>query len=230
MNNQTKPQYTEHLVECPHCSNKSHMEIIAHAEKREDEVVPDEYVIEYSRKWDIFLCPNCTKVAFYQETYWSVWDEFEYDEYGQISGRIPGILNEMLYPYSRNFRGTPKEIFKLYRDVKRLVPIDPDSALVKIRRLLEAVCSDKKAVGKDLYNKLKDLANKGIIPDTLSIIANKLREAGNLGAHEGSTLKTNITEDDVILAQKLCETILEYVYEAPAMLSDLEERLKHLKT
>ncbi|MBZ0278880.1 MAG: DUF4145 domain-containing protein [Anaerolineae bacterium] len=223
MSNQTKPQYTEQLFECPHCSNKSHMEVIAHAEKHGDEVVSYEYAIEYSRKWDIFLCPNCSKVIFHQNTYYSEWDEVEYDEDGQISV-IPGILNEVLYPSSRNFWRTPENILELYRDAKRLTPIDPTAAVVKIRRLLDAVCTDQNAKGKKLINKLNDLVTRNIIPQSLYEIADRLREVGNLGAHE-----ENITEEDAMLAQKLCETILEYVYEAPAMLADLGKRLDQLK-
>lgn len=226
--NQTDQELTEQLMECPHCNNKSNMEIMAFIHRHDDELLENEGMIEYWRKWYLLLCSNCLKPVLYQEEYNSEWDEYDEDERGMPILK-PVVASELLYPHKIVFHHTPLKIQKLYLEADYLISINPRSSLVKIRQLLEALCTDTKAVGSNLAERINDLETRGVIPATLSEMAHKLRKMGNFGAHENSASKTNITREDAILTIKLCETILEYVYEAPEMLAALEKRLNELK-
>ena len=55
-------------------------------------------------------------------------------------------------------------------------------------------------------------------------VANKLRAFRNDGAHSNK----DVTRQDAEIILRFCETILEYIYEVPAMLKALEESTDEL--
>jgi len=90
------------------------------------------------------------------------------------------------------------------------------------------MCKDRKATGKTLEKMLTDLRNRGEIPDRILDIANSLRFFRNIGAHADSTMEVSRKDAETLMA--LCEAILEYVYEAPALLEAAQEKADHLKS
>ena len=82
--------------------------------------------------------------------------------------------------------------------------------------MLETVCNEEAASGKDLFEKLDDLARKGRIPATLADVAHELRRLGDLGAHDEDVA---MAPGDVLIIEDLADAILEYLYRAPAKLA-----------
>ena len=74
---------------------------------------------------------------------------------------------------------------------------------------------------------LKDLADRGELPSTILEMANKLRFFRNIGAHASDV---DLSKEDAKVLKELCDAILEYVYEAPAMLKQVEDRISQLKS
>jgi hypothetical protein len=82
------------------------------------------------------------------------------------------------------------------------------SALM-VRRTLEAVCTDKGAVGGSLQARLDDLRAKRIIEGNLASWSHDLRALGNDAAHDTSVF---VSADDAQDALELAEALLSYVY------------------
>jgi hypothetical protein len=92
--------------------------------------------------------------------------------------------------------------------------------------MLEVVCEDRKAKGKNLYEKLKFLADQGQIPSNLVDVAHGLRRLRNIGAHEPLE---GLSSDEIPILDYLSRAILEYIYIAPSLAEQAETRLKRLK-
>jgi hypothetical protein len=117
----------------------------------------------------------------------------------------------------------PSKIMKLYEEVWPLRHCSPASFIGQVRRLLEFVCHDKKAIGKDLFTKLQDLVSKGVFPGYFKEITDLLRIVGNKGAHA--------TDDDLDiweaeLIDDFFRLVIEYVYIAPAKVRRMQERVR----
>jgi len=89
--------------------------------------------------------------------------------------------------------------------------------------LLEYICVDQKASGKDLYGKLQDLITKGILPGYFGDITDLLRVVGNLGAH-ASDKTLDIWDAELI--DEFFRFVIEYVYVAPAKIKRMKERMR----
>jgi hypothetical protein len=55
---------------------------------------------------------------------------------------------------------------------------------IGIRAIVETVCKDKRANGKDLFGKINDLVTQGVLTKDGADILHKLRTLGNEAAHE----------------------------------------------
>ena len=70
------------------------------------------------------------------------------------------------------------------------------------------------------------MTEKGEIPERLCEIAHNLRKLRNIGAHADLG---NLTEAEVPVLDDLCRAILEYVYAAPKLIEQVEQRLQELE-
>src|SRR5262249_50952308 len=122
--------------------------------------------------------------------------------------------------------GLPIAIAKAYDASQKVRQVDANAFGVLIRRVLEMVCEDREADGKSLYDRLADLAARHEIPDKLVGVARNLRNLGNVGAHASLGA---LTPAEVPILDDLCRSLLEYVYSAPYLVQQAENRLKTLK-
>jgi hypothetical protein len=93
-------------------------------------------------------------------------------------------------------------------------------------RVLELICLDREARGTTLNEKLQDLAKRGNIPGPLGEMAHQLRALRNVGAH--ATLG-ELTSQEVPILDDLCRAILEYVYTAPNLITQVKKRIEKYK-
>jgi hypothetical protein len=167
--------------------------------------------------WSILLCPSCQKPTleeifrstFEQEMdFWPSHQRILYPSIGSTMDGLPGIIK-------RN-----------YDAALRVKNVEPNAFAVLIGRTLEAICKDRNASGKNLFEKLEDLSKRNEIPGRLSEMAQKLRLLRNVGAHSDLGERE---EEDVPVLVDLCEAILEYIYRAPAKLELVQKRIHELK-
>ena len=98
------------------------------------------------------------------------------------------------------------------------------SALM-VRRVLEELCDDKKATGKDLKQRLADLSTSVVLPKDLLDAADELRLLGNDAAHISAKNYDAIGDSECTLAIELAKELLKAVYQYASLVS----RLKALK-
>jgi hypothetical protein len=98
------------------------------------------------------------------------------------------------------------------------------SALM-VRRVLEELCDDKKAVGSDLKKRLASLSGNVVVPKELLDAADELRLLGNDAAHISAKDYDKIGLEESTLAIELAKELLKAVYQY----ASLVDRLKALK-
>ena len=129
----------------------------------------------------------------------------------------------IIYPnVSITLGGIPPKVKKSFEAAIRIQNIEGTLCAIGIRRTLEMMCKDKNATGKDLYKKLMDLSTKGILPPILKDMASVLRELGNAAAHGDDRDFSDEVIDSMI---KFTHVILDYVYNLPVRLSDIQKHL-----
>jgi len=122
--------------------------------------------------------------------------------------------------------GLPGKINKALTAAQKVKGIDANAFGVLMRRVLEMVCIDRKAKGRNLADQLQDLAQKNEIPDKLVTVAKNIKNLGNIGAHAALG---DLTREEVPILNALSNAILEYVYTAPYLANQAEERVDQLK-
>ncbi|MFD1930437.1 MULTISPECIES: DUF4145 domain-containing protein [Nonomuraea] len=85
----------------------------------------------------------------------------------------------------------------------------PASAVLHVRRLLEAVCADHGVSGRTLFHALRELRGGGLIDGWLLGWAEELRELGNEAAHLGDHPLAKAEAEDAV---QLAEAFVDYLY------------------
>jgi hypothetical protein len=201
---------------CGHCANTAPAGIVS--EYSGLKVYEDERT---SLSWDaghvyqLVECPACGGISL-RRYYWHS-DAMDPSE----------VVFETLYPSTRlSPRGLPEKIATSYESAAKVRGIDPNAYAVLVGRVLELICEDRGARGNSLAGKLKDLATRGEVPQKLVDVADGLRQLRNLGAH---AFLGELTGAEVPVLEDLTRAILEYVYTAPLLAREAEERLKALR-
>lgn len=114
----------------------------------------------------------------------------------------------------------PAEIASDFREALRCRWVKSYKATVLMcRRSLQVSCDMEKAIGKDLFTQIDDLATKQRITEPLKKMAHRIRLLGKKGAHgDYSDIDDTITPNDADDAVKFMQHYLEHVYVLPAKL------------
>jgi hypothetical protein len=164
--------------------------------------------------YELLLCPACEEVVFRRNYYHDIMNEDD-------------IKYETLYPLNeRAILGLPDKVTRAYEAALKVRRIDANAYAVLIGRVLDFVCEDRKAKGKNLFEKIQDLSSRGDIPQRLADIANSLRKIRNVGAHADLG---QLSDRERPLLDDLCRAILEYVYGAPYLADRAEAALDSLR-
>ena len=209
-------QYTDNPLRCRHCGNLAPMRVIGSvtdSKTEADDAGGPPW--EQGTLYEITSCANCNDVMI-RSGFWH--DSME----------DPSDWNAtVLYPpEKRKLVGLPAKVHQEYEAAQRVAMIAPNAYAVLLGRVLDCVCSDRNAVGKSLSEKLNDLAGKQEIPKHLAEMAHKLRQLRNVGAHADLG---SLTDSEIPVLEALCRAVLEYVYEAPRLLKEVQARIDGIK-
>jgi hypothetical protein len=170
--------------------------------------------------YEIIRCRGCDQVSF--RTAATNSEDMDQDEEGEIFH--PEKVE--LYP-SRIMGRTPLKEEHILPEKVRSIYKETHSALcaklkilagVGIRALVEAVCSQESAKGRNLEGKIADLIKKEVLTKKNADILQKTRLLGNRAAHETKTP----SDEELDVAFDIVENLLETVYIIPKK----AERLK----
>ncbi len=203
------------LIRCGHCQNSAPMKIVgshSQAEQCEDE----RFSMSWEEGWfyELLECPACKAMTLRRDYY---------------NSEIPEEADpQQLYPSeTKILLGLPKAIHSAYETAERIRSMDSNSYGVLIRRLLELVCQDRKAEGKNLHEKLLWLSKQNEIPGKLADAAMGIKNFGNIGAHASLG---ELTPAEVPVLHDLSRAVLEYIYTLPSLVTKAQLQIKNLKS
>jgi hypothetical protein len=203
-------------IKCGHCQNTAPMEVVAeHSGVQTETDGRSGAEWEAGPVWELCKCPACDLVTL---------RSFDWH-----SGYMDGtdIKFRTLYPAGdKELRGLPQKIDGGYRAAQKVRNIDANAYGVLLGRVLEMVCEDRQAKGDTLDQKLKSLADNGEIPEKLVKVATGIRKLRNVGAH---AVLGELTPAELPVLDGLTRAILEYVYSAPLLATEAEQKFAELK-
>lgn len=210
---------------CPSCNKETVHKVLVSAEVDERFDDGDEWFAN----WDVYQivqCQGCQTTSF-RRTHTN-------SEY------VPADLNETevpiayveLYPQRAGGRcelpGSyllPRQVSGIYRETLAALSNElPILAGIGVRALVEAVCKERNAKGKNLSvsEKIDNLVAQGVLTQDGAEILHSLRLMGNEAAHE---VKPH-SEDDLNVAFDVIEHLLSGVYILPKVADRLPKRKK----
>jgi len=213
-----KEKSSTEYVQCNHCGNpRVSMEIVSEhtiTHSQDHDRDPRGMYEDFYTKYELIKCPACHEFSLRRSNYHGMMESTD-------------IFPETLYPVQpKSPKGLPPQLLHEYKEAMRARSINANLYGMSIGRVLEFICEDRGAVGKTLAIKLEDLANKDEIPSNLVKVAHNLRLFRNIGAHETSF---ELTGDDLPILDDLLQAILLYVYTAPSIAKQAEERYDRLR-
>jgi len=208
-----KSQNIEMELPCVKCAGKTSHKVLVSVDIRGDES-DGEWSIQWCNDYQIVQCGGCKSKSFRNvssssEDHYQISEtEWELDEY------------EILYPSRIEGRRTlndeahylPSKVQRVYKEtIQALNNNSPILAGIGLRALIETICKEKSAEGRNLLLKIDDLVVKQILTPTGSTILHKIRTLGNDAAHE---VKPH-SEKQLSLAMDVVEHVLTDVYILP---------------
>ena len=169
--------------------------------------------------YQMYICPVCGKVTLNHQ-YWNN-GMTHLDENGN---EIDDISEEIIFPVNSISKiYLPESIRKAYEAALKIKKIDAASCLMALRRTLEITCNDKGANGKNLWNKIEDLSNKGTLPPQLKHASTITKTYGNIGAHEE---EVTVSDNELNYIIEFVKYILDYLYVLPQKLDAVQKKMQ----
>lgn len=167
---------TETII-CYHCGNRTPQKNVGY--KRGQELFDHLNGQRKSEDFDyhLYQCLTCNGISLYGDFVYSTCDSMEACLLYPRSNRLVPERHKVDSPDC-----VPKKIVKIYDEIWPLRHIAPNAFAGQIRRALEFICHDQNALGKTLFEKLKDLVNRGTFPGYFYEITDLMRQIGNIGS------------------------------------------------
>ena len=171
---------------CSECDKKTYHKIL----KSIDESGSESYTgwsFQWNAHFQIIQCQGCKIVSFRKA-------DSNSEDFVQVGeDGFESEVHEQLFPQRLEGRkGLGKGVLKIPRNV-RLIHKQTNKALLNdlsilsgigIRSIVEAVCKEKIAKGKNLLEKIDDLVKQQLLTPASAEILHNLRVLGNKAAHE----------------------------------------------
>lgn len=174
------------------------------------------------------VCQGCKTVSFCIESTCS--EEMDYDP---DTGEQYPVKSYELYP-SRiagrpemdSIHEVPFRIANIYRETRAaLCSNQPILAGIGIRAIVEAVCIERKAQGRNLEARIDSLATMKLVTEAGAEILHSLRFMGNDAAHEVKTHKI----EELNTAFGVVEYLIQGVYIMPKQAAKLPKKKRQAK-
>lgn len=210
---------------CVNCDNNTYHKVLCSVDLKDSD-----NEIDFFEESQIIMCQGCKKISFRQnwlcsedlDYIYNPYTEKEEAKYADHISLYPSRL--MNRKELRDTHCLPNKIRAIYKET-HLALSSKMSILsgVGIRSLVEAVCNEQEAKGKNLANKIDDLVQIGVLTKDGAEILHSTRLLGNQAVHETKIL------DDVVLdaAMDVAEYLLKGVYILPERTKKLPRRIKN---
>jgi hypothetical protein len=161
-------------------------------------------------EYSVVECQGCNSISFLVKRMFDG-KEPEIENFPESFNEYDSVLGSLS---DEDIRLLPRLIHDLYTEVEEA--IDNYSLVlagIGLRTLVEAVCIDQKIKGVNLQSKIKELQVQGFISKYEEPILDKLRQIGNVSAHEIKNLPINKLE----YAMGIINHILRSIYVLPKL-------------
>ena len=218
-----KEKYFTEEIECTICKNKVHMEVLYDCIIKSEEqyikgLIENFEATTNDLHWQIIRCPACYN-SLLREGWWN-----------EIFGDETGPNYSIIYPKQnmqyKKINALPEDIERAYNAAEKVKSIDSNAFAVLLGRVLDKILIEKNANGDTLNNKLNDLAQRGLIPKTITDAAHSIRELRNIGAHANLG---ELTEEEIPILEDIINVILVYLYSVPDMIIQVTKKITNLK-
>ena len=209
-----KTQHEEHKIQCSKCHNDTLHEVVFSVDITGENGYD---AITYWESYQIVQCKGCKTISFRKNSKNTEDKEYYEDEEYLVD-------HEDIYPGRISGRGKIKNYWRL-PSVVRQVYEETITALsykltilggIGIRTLLDTICREKQAKGKDLKEKINDLVNIGVLTNDGATILHSLRDMGNNAAHEAKPPDSYTLDISI----DIVESLLQNVYIFPKLVAD----------
>lgn len=207
-------------VACGSCDRATSHKTLAVVDLKEDAAGGDVTVWE---SYMVVVCQGCRTVSFCVESACS--EDVDYDP---DTGEAFLPKSYQLYPSRAagrpemdSIHEVPFGICSVYRETRSaLCSNQPILAGIGIRAIVEAVCNDRGATGKNLEERIDNLATMKIVTEEGAKILHNLRFMGNDAAHEVKAHKV----EELDIAFGVVEYLLHGVYIIPKQAAKLPRK------
>lgn len=223
-------------IQCPHCNEPHTVQLFAASEYTAD-CLPSQLAKEQMNTPAIEMiqrrvpaqfsaagtCSSCGRPVLLEldvdRYYLQSLREYISNPEHRYNGPAPQILHvwpEPATPYAHP--SLPEQIRKDFISLQLILPQMANSPWMGIsacRTILESAVKHLGGEGRDLYGRIRDLAQKGILSGVMADWADVLRLLGNEAVHE--TAGTFAEVQELVEFTKL---FLQYTFELPAKVKD----------
>lgn len=209
----------KHKIACKECSRETLHTIIASYKETGSDECGFGQSVGWTSQNQIIQCLGCESVTFREVSSCSEDCYHDYEE------------NETIYPetikyYPARTTGLkaintyllPTKLQSIYEETRLAIENEQNVlAGIGVRALIETVCKDQSATGKNLFEQINSLKEKSILTNDGADALHKLRSLGNDAAHE---VKAH-TKDQLLLALQIVDHMLDGTYIIPQNISQV---------
>lgn len=198
---------------CNQCDNDTAHKVLVSVDNRGSEGSGN-HSVDWHNAHQLLECQGCQDIT--SRTIFSNSEDYVHDD----DGATIYIENETLYPPRMAGRKglvddyiVPREIMAMYLETHQaLVGSSPILTGIGLRALLEAICKERNADGKDLYKKIDNLVEQRVLTPQGASVLQHIRSLGNQAAHEAKPHDVK----QLSLAMEVIEHLIKDVYILPA--------------
>lgn len=206
----------EEVIKCFHCGNETLMSQKGEYSWGSRDIEYNDFYYLY--EYELFACPVCHKVTLREIYGDETMMELCYDDTMRLYSN-----KNILYPIiSIDSNSIPSKVKEAYGAALKTKGIDKYICLIALRRTLELILKDKGATKWGLKDKIEEIAEKGLLPDTLKEASSLTKILGDSAAHDKDM---DIDQQDVESMAEFVEFIIEYLYIVPDKINSYKERL-----
>jgi hypothetical protein len=213
-----KSKDEEPRVTCKRCVHKTRHKVLQDVETKFETAFGEYTSID---KYQIVQCQGCEEVSFRKL-------HSDSENFIEHEGETFHPETEELYPPRvagrhelRQAYFLPMKVSQIYNETNAaLCNKQPILSGIGIRALVESVCRDNNAKGRDLEHKIDSLVTDGVLTQSAAEILHSTRILGNKSAHEVEPH----SEQTLLLAMDIVENLLTNVYILPKAAKALPRR------
>lgn len=205
------------LLTCYHCGNRGLMPIEFVHEQNFGGYVYDtqgkavDRELEETFLWHLVSCPVCGFVTLMEE-------------YNNECMQENDVETSILYPQCTiNYTGVPETVKEAFESALKVKNIDKEICALSLRRVLEAICKDKGATGKDLNSMVQDMIARKILPEMFNDACWIIRQLGNSAAHADNI---HFPKRQVDETMGFVQSIINYLYILPVKMKKMRRDIE----